>query len=93
LLWVTGENLQAVYDHVLLAEYTCHYDLRSGTVTRLRLGHWYPSPFAAAQAQGILVERTPQDSQIVARPPAQRRPTAGSVRGAQFGLFAALHSA
>jgi len=92
LLWVTGEDLQAVYDHVLLAEYTCHYDLRSGTVTRLRLGHWYPSPFAAAQAQSILIERTPQDSQIVARSPA-RRPAAGPVRGAQLGLFAALHSA
>jgi len=25
---------------VLLADYTCHYDLRSGTVTRLRLGPW-----------------------------------------------------
>jgi transposase InsO family protein len=93
LLWVTGEDLQAVYDHVLLAEYTCHYDLRSGTVTRLRLGHWYPSPFAAAQAQSILVERTPQDSQIVARPPAQRRPAEGPVWDEQLGLFAALHSA
>jgi hypothetical protein len=93
LLWVTGEDLQAVYDHVLLAEYTCHYDLRSGTVTRLRLGQWYPSPFAAAQAQRILVERTPQDSQIVARPLVRRRPAAGPVRGKQLGLFAALHSA
>ncbi len=93
LLWVTGEDLQAVYDHVLLAEYTCHYDLRSGTVTRLRLGQWYPSPFAAAQAQGILVERTPQDSQIVARPPARRRPAEGPGWDEQLGLFAALHSA
>ena len=31
LLWVAGEELRAVYDHVLLAEYTCHYDLRTGT--------------------------------------------------------------
>jgi hypothetical protein len=77
---------------VLLAEYTCHDDRRSGTVTRLRFGHWYPSPFAAAQAQSILVERTPQDSQIVARPPA-RRPAAGPVRGKQLGLFATLHRA
>src|SRR4029453_10538339 len=27
LLWVAGEDLRAVYDHVLLAEYSCHYDL------------------------------------------------------------------
>ena len=93
LLWGTGEDLQAVSDHVLLAEYPCHYDRRSGTVTRLRLGHWYPSPFAAAQAQGILVERTPQDSQIVARPPARPRPAAGPVWGEQLRLFAALQSA
>lgn len=54
VLWVAGEDRQAGYDHVLLAEYACHADLRAGTVTRLRLGPWYPSPFAAAQAQGTL---------------------------------------
>jgi transposase InsO family protein len=89
LLWVAGEDLRAVYDHVLLAEYTCHYDLRTGTGTRLRLGQWYPSPFAARQAQGALLERTPQDSRIVSRPPAMRRPTASPLRTAQLGLFAA----
>jgi hypothetical protein len=88
-LWVTGEDLRAVYDHVLLAEYACHYDLRTGTVTRLRLGQWYPSPFAARQAQGALLERTPQDSMIVSRPPAVRRPAASSLRAEQLGLFAA----
>ena len=65
-LWVAGEDLRAVYDHVLVAEYACHYNLRTGTVTDLRLGQWYPSPFAARQAQGTLVERTPQDSVVVA---------------------------
>jgi hypothetical protein len=87
LLWVAGEELRAVYDHVLLAEYTCHYDLRTGTVTRLRLGQWYPSPFAARQAQGALLERTPQDSVIVVRPPAVRQPAAGPGRAAQLRLF------
>ena len=38
LLWVAGEDLRAVYDHVLFAQYACHDDLRTGTVTRLRLG-------------------------------------------------------
>jgi transposase InsO family protein len=92
-LWVAGEDLRAGYDHVLLAEYACHYDLRTGTVTRLRLGHWYPSPFAAQQAQGALLERTPQDSMIVSRPPAVRRPAAASLRAEQLGLFAAPQSA
>jgi transposase InsO family protein len=93
LLWVVGEELRAVYDHVLLAEYACHYDLRTGTVTRLRLGHWYPSPFAARQPQGVLLERTPQDSVIVARPPAVRRPTLGPERAEQLGLFPRSQSA
>ena len=83
LLWVTGEALQAVYDHVLLAEYACHDDLRPSRVTRLRLGQWYPSPFAARQVQGALLERMPQDSMIVLRPPAVRRPAASSLRPKQ----------
>jgi len=93
LLWVAGEDLRAVYDHVLLAEYICHYDLRTGQVTRLRLGQWYPSPFAARQAQGALLERTPQDSRIVSRPPAVRRSTASPLLAEQLGLFAAPQSA
>jgi len=93
LLWVAGEELRAVYDHVLLAEYACHYDLRTGQVTRLRLGQWYASPFAARQAQGVLLERTPQDSVIVAHPPAGRRQVAGPGQAEQLGLFARVQSA
>jgi len=93
LLWVAGEDLRAVYDHVLLAEYTCHYDLRTGTVTRLGLGQWYPSPFAAWQAQGVLLARTPQDTRIVARPPTVRRPAVSSVQVEQLRLLAAAQIA
>jgi hypothetical protein len=92
-LWVAGEDRRAVYNHVLLAEYACHYDLRTGTGTRLRLGQWYPSPFAARQAQGMLLERTPQDSRIVVRSPAVRRPTASPLRAEQLGLLATSQSA
>ena len=88
LLWVSGEDLRAVYDQVLVAEYHCHYDLRTRQVTHLRLGHWYPSPFAARQAQGALVERTPQDSIVVSRPLSVRRHAAGPLRAEQLGLFA-----
>ena len=92
-LWVAGEDLRAVYDQVLVAEYACHYNLRTGTVSHLRLGHWYPSPFAARQAQGTLVERTPQDSVVVARPPAMRRPAASPIQAEQLGLFIVPQSA
>jgi len=92
-LWVAGEDLRAVYDQVLVAEYACHYNRRTGTVSHLRLGHWYPSPFAARQAQGTLVERTPQDSVVVTRPLAVRRPAASPLQAEQLGLFIALQSA
>lgn len=83
VLWVAGEDLRAVYDHVLFAEYACHDDLRTGQVTRLRLGQWSPSPCAARQAQSALLERTPQASMIVSRPPAVQRPTASPWRAEQ----------
>jgi hypothetical protein len=74
--------------------HACHYNLRTGTVTDLRLGQWYPSPFAARQAQGTLVERTPQDSVVVARLPVVRRPAAIPPRQAeQLGLFIESQSA
>jgi hypothetical protein len=88
LLWVSGEALRAVYDQVLVAEYPCHYDLRTRQVTHLRLGQWYPSPFAARQAQGALVERTPQDSIVVSRPLSVRPQVAGPLWAEQLGLFA-----
>lgn len=87
-LWVTGEDLRAVYAHVLVAEYTCHYDLRTGTITQLHLTQWSPSPFAAAQPQGLLLARTPQDSRIVVRPPTVRRPAPSTPQAEQLGLFA-----
>lgn len=67
--------------------------MRTGTVTRLRLGPWYPSPFAARQAPGVLLARTPQDSRIVARPPGVRRHAAGVLWPEQLGLFACPQSA
>ena len=87
LLWVSGEDLRAVYDEVLLADYHCHYNLRTGKVTHLRLRQWYPRPFAARQAQGARLERTPQDSVVVSRPPGGRRQAAGPLRVEQLGLF------
>ena len=82
-----------MYDQVLVAEYHCHYNLRTRQVTHLRPGQWYPSPFAARQAQGALVERTPRDSLVVSRPPSGRRQAAGPLRVEQLGLFAGPQSA
>jgi hypothetical protein len=67
-LWVHGQELRAVFDSVLLAEYQCRYDLREGKVQDIRDGHFYPSPFALRQEQGSLIELNPLDSVILYRP-------------------------
>jgi hypothetical protein len=66
LLWVYGEQLRAVLDHVVLAEYRCRYDWRTQKVTDLRDGVFYPTRFASPQ--GTLIPLTPQESLIVYRP-------------------------
>ena len=37
-LWVYGQELRAVFDNVVLAEYYCSYDLRAHKVTNIRDG-------------------------------------------------------
>jgi transposase InsO family protein len=92
-LWVYGQELRAVFDNVLLAEYHCHYDLREGKVTDLRVSRFYPSPFAARQQQGSLFERNPLESVVVYRPQAVRRQAVLPLRTEQLWLFQRLQSA
>src|SRR5215471_6604713 len=66
LLWVYGEQLRAVLDHVVLAEYQCRYDWRAHHVTDICDGVFYPTRFASPQ--GALIPLTPHESLIVYRP-------------------------
>ena len=88
LLWVYGQELRAVCEHVLLAEYHCHYDLREGKVTDIRVSQFYPSPFASRLEQDSLIERNPRESVVVYRPKSLRRSAALSVQAEQLWLFA-----
>ena len=72
LLWVYGEELRAVLDHVVLAEYHCRYDWRTHKVTEIRDGLFYPTRFASPQ--GSLIPLTPQESLVLYRPRPLRRP-------------------
>jgi transposase InsO family protein len=74
LLWVSGEQLRAVFENVVLAEYRCRYDWRDHTIKDIREGVFYPSRFASPQ--GTLLPITPQDAVVVyrARPPKRRAP-------------------
>ena len=70
LLWVYGEQLRAVLDHVVLAEYQCRYDWRDHKVKDIHDGVFYPTRFASPQ--GALIPLTPHESLIVYRPKSTR---------------------
>ena len=58
-LWIDGAQLRAIVDHVVLAEYHCHYDWREHKVTDIRDGVFYATRFASPQ--GSLVPVTPPE--------------------------------
>ena len=73
LLWVAGEQLRAVFDQVVLAEYRCRYDWREHHVREIRDGVFYPTRFASRQ--GRLIPLTAQDSLVVYRAKSRKRRT------------------
>ena len=91
LLWVYGEQLRAVLDHVVLAEYRCRYDWREQKVTDIRDGVFHPTRFASPQ--GTLMPLTPQESLIVYRPKPTARLVQLPVLGQQLWLFELVQTA
>jgi transposase len=70
-LWVSGEQLRAVLNNVVLAEYHCRYDWRERQVTDIRDGVFYTTRFASPQ--GALIPLNPQELLVVYRSQALRR--------------------
>ena len=91
LLWVYGEQLRAVLDHIVLAEYRCRYDWREQHVKDIRDGVFYPTRFASPQ--GALIPLTPQESLIVYRPKPTGRLVQLPVPVQQLWLFELIHTA
>jgi hypothetical protein len=87
-LWVYGNAVRVVYDNVLLAAYHGHDDRRTGKVTDIRDGTFYPTRFASCPQQGSLIPFTPQASLVLYRPPWRRRACPGPAE--QLGLLAEL---
>jgi transposase InsO family protein len=85
LLWVYGEQLRAVLDNVILAEYHCRYDWRTRKVTEIRDGVFYPTRFASPQ--GALIPLTPQESLVLYRPQTRQRQAHKSFSTQQLVLF------
>jgi hypothetical protein len=68
---MSGEQLRAAFEHVLVAEYYCRYDWQHRQVHEIRPAAFYPTRFASRQ--GTLIPFTPQDSVVVYRARRLRR--------------------
>jgi hypothetical protein len=90
LLWVSGEQLRAAFDNVILAEYYCRYDWRDRKVKDIREGVFYPTRFASPQ--GTLIALTPQDSVVVYRAKRSRRRAPQLFPRQQLLLFEVVHT-
>lgn len=86
LLWVSGDELRAVFDTVVLAAYHCHYDLRHGKVTDIRDGRFAPTRFASPQ--GALLPCNPQECCVIYRPQSWSHRPALPCPAQQLWLFA-----
>jgi hypothetical protein len=85
LLWVYGEQLRAMFDNVVVAEYRCRYDWRAHKVHDIREGSFYPTRFAPPQ--GALLPLNPQEFLVLYRPPSRRHPVRKPVPHQQLLLF------
>jgi Integrase core domain len=79
LPWVAGEQLKAVFENVILAEYHCRYDWQDRHVKDLRMNMLYQTRFASPQ--GTLIPLTPQECLVVyrAKRPRRRAPRQSAV--------------
>jgi transposase/transposase InsO family protein len=91
LLWVYGEQLRAVFENVVLAEYHCRYDLREHKIKDIRDGVFHRTQFASPQ--GSLVPLMPQESLILYRPKAAMRQVRLPFPAEQLWLFELIQSA
>jgi hypothetical protein len=85
LLWVAGEQLQAVFENVILAEYHCRYDWQNRHVKDIREGMRYQTRFASPQ--GALIPLTPQECLVVYRAKHPRRRAPHLAPAQQLLLF------
>jgi hypothetical protein len=87
-LWIYGEQLRAVFDNVVLAEYRCRYDGQAREVADIREGQFYATRFASLQE--ALIPWTPQESLVVYRARSRRRRTLPASPAGQLCLFELL---
>ena len=88
LLWVYENQLKAVWDSVVLAEYHCRYHGSKRHVRHIGQGTLYPAP--AASPQGTLLPRQTEELVVLYCPPVPRWQLSLPVAAQQLGLFKRL---
>jgi hypothetical protein len=91
LLWVYGNELRAVLDNVILAEYHCRYDHRDQKVKDIRDGRFYATRFASSQ--GSLIPLNPQEALVLYRPKSAPRQARLPFPARQLWLFELVSTA
>ena len=91
LLWVYGEQLRAMCDNVIIAEYRCHYNWQTHKGQDIREGSFSPTRFASPQ--GALIPLNPQEFLVLYRPQSGRYPARKSLPHQQLLLFELLRTA
>jgi len=89
---VYGEQLRAVFDDVLVAEYHCRYDGQTRKVHDIRDGVVYPTRFLSSQ--GSLIPLNARETLVVYRPtPSRQHPGPPRTTGMRQLLLFALAAA
>ena len=86
LLWVYGNELRAVFENVVLAEYYCRYDVRDRKVKDIRDGRYFPHDDFASD-QYTLIPLNPHESLVVYRQPSAPRQARLPFPAQQLWLF------
>jgi hypothetical protein len=84
LLWMAGEQLRAVCEIVILAQYHCRYDWQDRHIKDIREGMLYQTRFASPQ--GSLIPLTPQECLVMYRAKRPRRLAPNHARAQQLLL-------
>jgi transposase InsO family protein len=91
LLWIYEDQLRAVFDSVVLAEYHCHYDGHKRQVRDIHQGTFYATRFVSPQ--GALLPRKAEESGVVYRSKVSSRREKLPCPAQQLGLFELVHPA
>jgi hypothetical protein len=91
LLWVYGEQMRALFEHVVLAEYRCRDDWQDRHVKEVRAAVFYATPLASPQ--GSLIPWTAQESLVLYRPKPRRHQARLLCPAEQLWLFELVYTA